>query len=140
MSYRIAEGNFYEAHQQLRAITSRYLKASVADYASACDVLYNGALLLLRAGHGGSGGDLALMLVNDVYIKGEFALDQQNKSRLFDILRAFPPSEPTRKRFISDMVSWSVKMGDLERGDAEIHHEVGKVYAEGVFSTPRNLP
>jgi hypothetical protein len=128
---RIAEGNFYEAHQQLRAITSRYLKASVADYASACDVLYNGSLLLLRAGHGGSGGDLALMLLNDVYNKGELECNGPNKSKLLEILRAFPPVEPTRKRFVSEMVGWSAKMGELERGDPDIHHEVGKVYAEG---------
>lgn len=61
-------------------ITSRYLKSS--DYTSACDVLYNGALLLLRAGQGGSGGDLAMMLLNEVYNKGEFACNDENKKRL----------------------------------------------------------
>ncbi|OAL19930.1 hypothetical protein AYO22_09457 [Fonsecaea multimorphosa] len=125
---KIAEGNFYEAHQQLRVITARYLKAS--DYTSACDVLYNGALLLLRADQGGSGGDLALMLLNDVYVKGEYACDGENKQRLLEIFRAFPKEEPTRKRFVSEMVNWSGKFGGLERGDAEIHHEVGKVLAE----------
>jgi len=92
--------------------------------------LYNGSLLLLRAGHGGSGGDLALMLLNDVYNKGELECNGPNKSKLLEILRAFPPVEPTRKRFVSEMVGWSAKMGELERGDPDIHHEVGKVYAE----------
>ena len=126
---RIAEGNFYEAHQQLRVITSRYLKAQ--DYTSACDVLYNGSLLLLRAEQGGSGGDLALMLLNDVYMKGEYPCNEENKKKLLEIFQAFPAEEPTRKRFVTEMVGWSGRFGELERGDPEIHHEVGKVLVEG---------
>ncbi|KAJ9612388.1 hypothetical protein H2200_003985 [Cladophialophora chaetospira] len=125
---KIAEGNFYEAHQQLRVITARYLKAQ--DYASASDVLYNGALLLLRAEQGGSGGDLALMLLNDVYVKGEYPCNEENKKKLLEIFHAFPSEEPIRKRFANEMVSWSSKFGDLERGDPDIHHAIGKVYAE----------
>ncbi|KAI1617614.1 hypothetical protein EDD36DRAFT_7337 [Exophiala viscosa] len=136
---KIAEGNFYEAHQQLRVITARYLKAQ--DYTSACDVLYNGSLLLLRAGQGGSGGDLALMLLNDVYTKGEWACTDENRKRLLEILRAFPPEEPTRKRFVSETVAWSGKFGDVERGDAVIHAEVGKMFAEEgeVYDAERHL-
>jgi hypothetical protein len=127
--HRIAEGNFYEAHQQLRVITSRYLKSS--DYTSACDVLYNGALLLLRAGQGGSGGDLAMMLLNEVYNKGEFVCNDTNKKRLFEILHAFPPDEPTRKRFVTETVGWSGRFGELERGDPEVQDQVGRVFASG---------
>ena len=58
---RISEGNYYEAHQQIRTITARYVKAS--DWDSAIDVLYSGALALLKAGQGGSGGDLGCFLV-----------------------------------------------------------------------------
>ena len=96
-------------------------------------MLYNGALLLLHAGQGGSGGDLALMLLNDVYIKGEYECNEENKKKLLEIFQAFPSEEPTRKRFATEMVGWSGKFGDLERGDPEIHHTVGKVYAEGVW-------
>lgn len=126
---RIAEGNYYEAHQQFRVIVARYLKSS--DYKSASDVLYNGAILLLKAGQGGSGGDLAMMLLNDVYIKGEYECNKENKDKLVEALHAFSKDEPTRKRFVQEMISWSGKFGDLERGDAELHHEAGKMYAEG---------
>ena len=107
----IAEGSFYEAHQQFRVVASRYLKSS--DYKSAADLLSNGSLLLLKAGQGGSGGDLAMMLLNDVYNKGESPCNEENKKRLLDILHAFPPGEPTRKRFIQEMISWSSKYGVL---------------------------
>lgn len=75
------------------------------------------------------------MLLNDVYIKGEWELNDENKKRLLEIMRAFPAEEPTRKRFITEMVGWSGKMGELERGDPEIHHEAGKLYAEGECSS-----
>jgi golgi to ER traffic protein 4 len=74
------------------------------------------------------------MLLNDVYLKGEYPCDAENKRKLLEIFRAFPAEEPTRKRFVSEMVAWSAKFGELDRGDAEIHHEVGSVYAEGRFA------
>lgn len=125
---RIAEGNFYEAHQQLRVVASRYVKAS--DYSNAADILSNGAVLLLTAGQGGSGGDLSMMLLNDIYTRGEWHCDEANRNRLIEILRAFPREEPTRRRFVQEMISWSAKFGELERGDPELHHAAGSVYAE----------
>ena len=59
--HRISEGSYYEAHQQLRVVASRYVKSS--DWDSAIDILYGGALALLKAGQGGSGGDLGCLLV-----------------------------------------------------------------------------
>ena len=49
-------------------VASRYVKAS--DWDSAIDVLFGGALALLKAEQGGSGGDLCCFLVN-VLGKGE---------------------------------------------------------------------
>jgi hypothetical protein len=31
------------------------------------------------------------------------------------------------------MISWGSKFGPLERGDPELHHAAGSVYAEGMF-------
>lgn len=74
---RIANGDYYEAHQQLRVIASRYIKS--AKYDAAADVLSGGAKALLQAGHGGSGGDLSRMLLNDVYEKGNWECNETNK-------------------------------------------------------------
>jgi golgi to ER traffic protein 4 len=52
----------------LRVIAARYTKAENWD--TAIDILYNGSLALLKAGQGGSGGDLARLLV-ETLIKGE---------------------------------------------------------------------
>lgn len=76
--YRIASGAYYEAHQQLRIIASRYVKAG--DWVSAIDVLFHGALSLLRAGQGGSGGDLGCYLL-EVYGKGDVSLSKDEKGK-----------------------------------------------------------
>jgi hypothetical protein len=71
---RIAAGAYYESHQQLRVIAARYLKQS--NYEAAAEILAGGANALLKAGAqqgaSASGGDLAIMLVVDVYNKAEW--------------------------------------------------------------------
>ncbi|KAJ5545372.1 hypothetical protein N7535_006239 [Penicillium sp. DV-2018c] len=136
---KIADGAYYEAHQQLRVIAVRYIKQS--NYDAAADILAGGAKELLKAGSqqgaSASGGDLAIMLVLEVYNKaqweisaGDDAEGRARKKRLIELLREFPSDEPTRKRYIQEIIGWSAKFGPLERGDAELHHAVGSVYAE----------
>lgn len=85
---RIASGAYYEAHQQLRVIATRYIKQ--ANYDAAAELLAGGATALLRAGAqqgaSASGGDLAIMLVLEVYNKGEWEIaggndDAQGRAR-----------------------------------------------------------
>ncbi|KAJ5204032.1 uncharacterized protein N7498_004911 [Penicillium cinerascens] len=137
---KIADGAYYEAHQQLRTIAVRYIKQS--NYDAAAELLAGGATALLKAGSqqgaSASGGDLAIMLVTEVYNKAEWEIAGGNddtegrarKKRLIELLREFPSDEPTRKRYIQEMIGWSARYGPLERGDPELHHAVGSVYAE----------
>ena len=71
------------------------------------------------------------MLLNEVYGKGELECNETNKARLLEIMRAYPKDEPTRKRFVQEMIAWSGKHGELDRGDPELHHAAGSLYAEG---------
>ncbi|KOS41687.1 hypothetical protein ACN38_g7410 [Penicillium nordicum] len=137
---KIADGAYYEAHQQLRVIAARYIKQS--NYDAAAEILAGGAKELLKAGSqqgaSASGGDLAIMLVLEVYNKAEWEISggtddaegRSRKKRLIELLREFPSDEPTRKRFIQEMTGWSAKFGPLERGDPDLHHAIGSVYAE----------
>ena len=52
-------------------------------------------------------------------------------AKLLALLRAFPPNEPTKKRFVTEMVQWSARAGEYPNGDPEIHHVAGSLYAEG---------
>jgi len=100
---RIAEGEpgeKYEAGQETRLVAARYTKAG--NYGAAVDVLFSVSQALLRAGEGGSGGDLAVLLV-DVYKQAGLRQDAAAKGRLLTCLRLFKSGEPTRKKFIKGM-------------------------------------
>lgn len=51
--------------------------------------------------------------------------------QLIELLREFPPEEPTRKRYINEIISWSSRFGEIERGDPELHNAVGTIFAQG---------
>ena len=58
----ISAGQPYEAHQKARTFATRYTKSGA--HAIAIDVLFQSARDLLKAGHAGSGTDLAIMLLD----------------------------------------------------------------------------
>lgn len=51
------------------------------------------------------------------------------------LLRAFPKDEPTKKKFVGEMIGWSAKFGEYPAGDPEIHHVAGTLHAEGMWTT-----
>ncbi|UNI18945.1 hypothetical protein JDV02_005173 [Purpureocillium takamizusanense] len=124
---KIADGDFYEAQQQTRVAASRHIKTR--NWPAAIDILASVAQALLRAGQGGSGGDLCVMLV-DVYRQAELRPDAAAKGRLLTCLRLFEAGEPTRKKFVGEMIGWSAKFGEYPAGDPELHHVAGSIYAE----------
>ncbi|KAI1763030.1 DUF410-domain-containing protein [Hypoxylon sp. FL1150] len=127
LQQRISEGQFYEAQQQTRVVAARYTKA--ANWDAAIDILYNVAQSLLKAGQGGSGGDLCVLLV-DTYKQAELKPDSASKGKLLTCLRLFDSEEPTRKKFIGEIIGWSSKYGEYPAGDPELHHVAGSLYAE----------
>ena len=101
LQQRIAEGQFYEAQQQTRVVAARHVKAQNWD--AAVSILYEVAQSLLKAGQGGSGGDLSILLV-DVYKQAAVKPDPTSKGRLLACLRLFDSDEPTRKKFIGELI------------------------------------
>lgn len=103
---RIAEGQFeeqYEAAQETRLVAARYAKQR--NWAAAVDILASVSQALLRAGQGGSGGDLAILLV-DVYRQAEQRPDGASRDKLLTCLRLFDAEEPTRKKYIKEMIEY----------------------------------
>ena len=123
---RITEVQYYEAQQQTRVVAARYIKSR--DWTSAINILHSVALSLLQAQQGGSGGDLSIFLVS-VYAQAELVPDASNKGKLLALLRAFDSEEPTRKKFIAEMIAWSAKFGLYPAGDTDLHHVAGSLYA-----------
>ncbi|KAK0727902.1 hypothetical protein B0T26DRAFT_696025 [Lasiosphaeria miniovina] len=127
---RIAEGQFeeqYEAGQETRLVAARYTKTE--NWGAAIDILSSVSQALLKAGQGGSGGDLAVLLV-DVYKQAKHKPDAESRAKLLTCLRLFDSEEPVRKKYIKEMMDWSRKFGDYPAGDPELHHVVGSLYAD----------
>lgn len=53
--------------------------------------------------------------------------------KLVTLLRAFPAGEPTKKKFVDEMIAWSINFGDFPHGDPELHHVAGSLFAEGMM-------
>ncbi|KAH8588380.1 duf410 domain-containing protein [Bisporella sp. PMI_857] len=124
---KIEDGQFYEAQQQTRLVAARYIKTK--NWNSAVEILFNVSQSLLKAGQGGSGGDLGIFLV-DVYKQAELKPDSSNKGKLLTLLREFDSEEPTRKKYIGEIINWSSKFGEYPAGEPELHHVAGSLYAE----------
>ncbi|EKD14889.1 uncharacterized protein L3040_003895 [Drepanopeziza brunnea f. sp. 'multigermtubi'] len=124
---KITEGAYYEAQQQTRVVAARYVKSE--SWPAAIDILFNVSQSLLKAGQGGSGGDLGLFLI-DVYKQAGLNPDSSSKGKLLTLLRLFDSEEPTRKKFIAEMIGWSAKCGEYPAGEPELHHVAGSLYAE----------
>ena len=102
MQQRIREGQYYEAQQQTRVVAARHIKA--ANWTAAIDILYNVAQALLKAGQGGSGGDLSIFMV-DVYKQAELEPNATSRGRVLTCLRLFDSEEPTRKKYITEAIA-----------------------------------
>ena len=66
----------------------------------------------------------------EVYQKAELKPETASKARLLSLLRAFPPNEPAKKKFVGGIVEWSSKYGEFPAGDPELHHVIGVLFAE----------
>jgi hypothetical protein len=82
-------------------VAARYVKSESWD--AAIDILFNVSQSLLKAGQGGSGGDLGLFLI-EVYKQAELKPNATNKGKLLTLLRLFDSEEPTRKKYIGEMI------------------------------------
>jgi len=75
---------------------------------------------------------LACLFVEVLGKRGKEGGDGSVKGKLLTLLRAFPPDEPTKKRYVSEMVAWSARAGEFPNGDPELHHVAGTLFAEGM--------
>lgn len=73
------------------------------------------------------------MLLLDVYNKAEVKVDAESKGRLLTLLRSFPSEEPTKKRFMGEVVGWSARCGEYPAGEPEVCHVCGTIFAAGKF-------
>lgn len=125
---RIANGQYYEAHQAVRTIVARHIRTK--SYNEAIQLLFSSAELLLKADQGGSGCDLVIYLVS-TYELAEVPVDATSRARLLKLLSSINPEEPNLKKVSQVITAWSSKFGgSTPLGDPELHHVLGVKFAQ----------
>lgn len=125
---KIAAGDYYEAHQTLRTIANRYVRAK--SYELAIELVSQGASSLLKAKQGGSGTDLIFYLL-EIYDLAEITVDDNSVSRLIQLLVLVEPTEPNMKDVVTGMNNWSIKFSGYKFGDPYLHNVIALKLLEG---------
>lgn len=128
---RISNKDYYEAHQTLRTITNRYVKAK--QYPLAMQILNEGASSLAASKEYASASDLISYLIQ-VYVESGQPCAGTAKSVLMELINMLPDTEPSLGDLAKDAVAWSQKDAGLEGqaksqfGDAQLHHLFGQKF------------
>lgn len=127
----ISAGQPYEAHQKARTFATRYTKSGA--HAVAIDVLFQSARELLKAGHAGSGTDLAILLL-DSYDSANESINDVSRGRVTQLIALAGSSGAWRRSIIDRAMIWSAKNGSYPAGDPALQLYVGDLlYKEGNF-------
>ncbi|KAG0226526.1 hypothetical protein BGW42_003595 [Actinomortierella wolfii] len=97
----VQDGNYYEAHQMYRTVANRYVKSHTYD--EAIELLYSGAMLLLKKEQFGSGTDLATYVV-EVYTLAKVPVTDQSRDRIFDMADLMGKEVTQRKKFLQNAI------------------------------------
>ncbi|KAJ2726892.1 hypothetical protein GGI07_000220 [Coemansia sp. Benny D115] len=119
----LTEGNYYEGHQELRAIASRYVKQKKPS--QAIRLLYLGALELCQYHQWGSVADLISYMIN-LYQEEHVEVTAESKERVFDVFEKLSQATEYYGRVYEAAIQWTVaEMGGA--GDPQMHHFVACV-------------
>lgn len=118
---RIDKGEFYEAHQTLRTISNRYINSK--QYDEAINLVYEGALILLKNKEYASGSDLIMVLI-DIYQEASKPIDTQYKGKLIELINYLPNQETSLVDLSKKCINWS-KSDTNKFGDHDLHELFG---------------
>lgn len=121
---KIDSGSYYEAHQTLRTITNRYIKAK--QYTEAIDLLYQGSSILASKGEFASASDLITYLIHTFEESGVVcSANKDSKLKLLELINLLPSSETSLIDLSKQAINWSVKGSENKFGDSDLHHLFG---------------
>lgn len=124
---RIDNKDFYEAHQTLRTITNRYVKAKQFDLA--IGILGQGASILATNKEYASASDLISYLIQ-VYTEAGVKCSstgpgQEHRAKLLELVSLLPDTEPSIGDLAKQALTWAQLDGTSKFGDASLHHIFG---------------
>ncbi|EGV65624.1 hypothetical protein PSN45_003600 [Yamadazyma tenuis] len=119
---KIDSGSFYEAHQTLRTIANRYIKAK--QYDEAINLLYQGSVILAKNKEYTSACDLIVYLL-EVYHESSKTIDDKDaKDKIIEVISYIPSSDPGLADLSKRAVEWS-KNESNKFGDHDLHNLFG---------------
>ncbi|KAI0236219.1 Golgi to ER traffic protein 4-like [Lamellibrachia satsuma] len=118
----VEAGNYYEAHQMYRTLYFRY--STKKKFTDALDILYSGAIMLLRHKQLESGSDLALLFV-EVLNKSSSELSDDILVKLGALHRMIGHDIPERLTYIQAALKWSGEVSELKSraGHPKLHQK-----------------
>lgn len=132
---RIDNKDYYEAHQTLRTITNRYVRAK--QYDLAIGILQQGASILATSGEYGLASDLIAYLIQ-VYVEAGIkcsgvGAEKEYRLRLIELVTLLPDSELSLPDLAKSALAWSQE-NTSKFGDASLHHAFGVKFLKAVDS------
>ncbi|GFO06780.1 Golgi to er traffic protein 4 homolog [Plakobranchus ocellatus] len=124
----INAGNYYEAHQMFRTVYFRY--NGQQKFTEAADLLYRGALILLRHNQHSSGADLSLLFI-DVLTKSKSTVTDTIIGQISTLFERMDPECPERYPFLTKAINWSSKVNkNHKRGHPDLHQRFGVIFKQ----------
>ncbi|XP_058443480.1 Golgi to ER traffic protein 4 homolog [Malaya genurostris] len=121
----IESGNYYEAHQMYRTLYFRYL--SQKRYTELLDLLYKGALTLLKHDQHTSGADLGLLVV-DTLEKAKIVEDTEKwMQKIALLLSKIQPNVVERETLLVKAVKWSASVSNSQVGHPLMHKLIAQI-------------
>ncbi|KAJ2626540.1 hypothetical protein IW137_005910, partial [Coemansia sp. RSA 1287] len=118
----LVDGNYYEGHQELRAIAIRLVKQK--KHQRAIQLLYLGALELCQYNQWGSVADLAAFMIN-IYVEEKVPVTDESRERIYDIFEKLSQATEYYPRVYQAAIQWSISAMGNKVGDTQLHHFIG---------------
>ncbi|KAJ2785292.1 hypothetical protein H4R18_000616 [Coemansia javaensis] len=118
----LVDGNYYEGHQELRAIAVRLVKQK--KHERAVQLLYLGALELCQYNQWGSVADLAAFMIN-IYVEEKVPVTDESRERVCEILERLSQATEYYPRVYEAATQWAIKAAGDSVGDVQLHHFIG---------------
>ncbi|GAA5964935.1 hypothetical protein JCM3765_004113 [Sporobolomyces pararoseus] len=136
----LTAGDYYSAHQKARTTATRLLapprragppsSSTVLPYdkkaQEAAQGLWDASRRLLEKGQIGSGVDLGVMLIEDVFKAREVGCGKDERDKIIQLIALTGPAGAWRKTLTDAVFSWTAKTGSGPAGDVEIHEYLGE--------------
>uniref|UniRef100_A0A1B0BHN8 Golgi to ER traffic protein 4 homolog n=1 Tax=Glossina palpalis gambiensis TaxID=67801 RepID=A0A1B0BHN8_9MUSC len=130
LEHSINTGNYYEAHQMYRTLYFRYI--AQRKYFECMDLLYTGALRLVRNAQEPSAADLGLLIVDTLEKSGHRTNIELWIERFSELIENLSSTTVERETLINRCIKWSGEVSGHNLGHPSLHKRIARLlWSEG---------